>query len=60
MSPVVDPLGYLRDPNFLAFTSDAEIGDIKKTRLLLKSVIQMNPKHLAGWIAAARRVRVSK
>jgi len=35
-------------------SSDAEIGDIKKARLLLKSVINTNPKHAPGWIAAAR------
>jgi pre-mRNA-processing factor 6 len=51
---VVDPKGYLTDLNSLKVTSDAEIGDIKKARLLLKSVIQTNPKHPPGWIAAAR------
>ena len=32
----------------------AELSDIKKARLLLKSVITTNPKHAPGWIAAAR------
>jgi pre-mRNA-processing factor 6 len=32
----------------------AEIGDIKKARLLLTSMIQTNPKHGLAWIAAAR------
>jgi pre-mRNA-processing factor 6 len=34
--------------------SDAEVGDIKKARLLLRSVTTTNPKHGPGWIAAAR------
>lgn len=34
--------------------SEAEVSDIKKARLLLKSVITTNPKHAPGWIAAAR------
>lgn len=51
---VVDPRGYLTDLNSLKITSDAEIGDIKKARTLLGSVISTNPKHGPGWIAAAR------
>lgn len=51
---VVDPKGYLTDLKSMKITSDAEVGDIKKARLLLKSVIQTNPKHAPGWIAAAR------
>ncbi|KAK4762235.1 hypothetical protein SAY87_030119 [Trapa incisa] len=51
---VVDPKGYLTDLKSMKITSDAEISDIKKARLLLKSVIQTNPKHPPGWIAAAR------
>ena len=48
------PQGYLTDLNSMKVSSDAEIGDIKKARLLLKSVISTNPKHAPGWIAAAR------
>jgi len=51
---VVDPKGYLTDLKSMKITSDAEISDIKKARLLLKSVIGTNPKHGPGWIAAAR------
>ncbi|CAL5094896.1 unnamed protein product [Urochloa decumbens] len=50
----VDPKGYLTDLKSTKITSDAEISDIKKARLLLKSVTQTNPKHPPGWIAAAR------
>ncbi len=51
---VVDPKGYLTDIDSLKLSSDAEIGDIKKARTLLTSVISTNPKHAPGWIAAAR------
>eukprot|EP00614_Pseudopedinella_elastica_P016698 CAMPEP_0172649228 /NCGR_PEP_ID=MMETSP1068-20121228/241681_1 /TAXON_ID=35684 /ORGANISM="Pseudopedinella elastica, Strain CCMP716" /LENGTH=985 /DNA_ID=CAMNT_0013463579 /DNA_START=45 /DNA_END=3002 /DNA_ORIENTATION=- len=51
---VVDPKGYLTDLNSIKINSDAEVGDIKKARLLLKSVTSTNPKHGPGWIAAAR------
>ncbi|OIW15538.1 hypothetical protein TanjilG_16144 [Lupinus angustifolius] len=50
----VDPKGYLTTLKSMKITSDAEISDIKKARLLLKSVTQTNPKHPPGWIAAAR------
>ncbi|CAN6351044.1 unnamed protein product [Urochloa humidicola] len=50
----VDPKGYLTDLTSMKITSDAEISDIKKARLLLKSVTQTNPKHPPSWIAAAR------
>ena len=39
--------------------ADAEISDIKKARLLLKSVVNTNPKHAPGWIAAARLEEVA-
>ncbi len=51
---VVDPKGYLTDLHSIKISSDTDIQDIKKARLLLKSVIQTNPKHAPGWIAAAR------
>jgi len=51
---VVDPKGYLTDLKSMKISTDAEIGDIKKARLLLKSVISSNPAHAPGWIAAAR------
>ena len=51
---VVDPAGYLTSLSTLKVSSTAEISDVKKARLLLKSVIGTNPKHAPGWIAAAR------
>ncbi|KAF5765492.1 putative 43kDa postsynaptic protein [Helianthus annuus] len=56
---VVDPKGYLTNLKSMKITSFAEISDIKKARLLLKSVIQTNPKHPPGWIAAARLEEVA-
>ena len=51
---VVDPKGYLTSMNSQILKSDADIGDIKKARMLLGSVTTTNPKHAPGWIAAAR------
>mmetsp|Transcript_38634 Transcript_38634/g.114846 ORF Transcript_38634/g.114846 Transcript_38634/m.114846 type:complete len:937 (+) Transcript_38634:36-2846(+) len=56
---VVDPKGYLTDLNSVKVSTEAEIGDIKKARLLLKSVTQTNPGHGPGWIAAARLEEVA-
>jgi hypothetical protein len=41
-------------PRSMKITSATEVADIKKARLLLKSVITTNPHHGPGWIAAAR------
>ncbi len=51
---VVDPKGYLTSLSNTKIATNAEIGDINKARLLLKSVRDTNPKHGPGWIAAAR------
>merc|ERR1740130_2355587 len=48
---VVDPKGYLTDLNSIKISTEAEVGDIKKARLLLKSVTSTNPGHGPGWIA---------
>ena len=53
---VVDPKGYLTDLGQVKISSETEIGDIKRARTLLKSVINTNPKHSPGWVAAARLV----
>lgn len=50
----IDPKGYITELNSVALKTATEIGDIKKARLLLNSVITTNPKHAPGWIAAAR------
>ena len=33
--------------------TSAEIGDIKRARMLFDSLVKSNPKHAPGWIAAA-------
>ena len=33
--------------------TEAEIGDIKRARMLFDSLVKSNPKHAPGWIAAA-------
>eukprot|EP01132_Coremiostelium_polycephalum_P009987 gene9987-12241_t len=50
----VDPKGYLTDLKSKRIATDSEIGDIKKLRLLCKSIIQTTPKLPKGWIAAAK------
>lgn len=51
---VIDPKGYLTSLSSVKIASAAEVGDVNKARLLLKSVRDTNPKHAPGWIAAAR------
>lgn len=50
----VDPQGYLTSLASTTMSSNAEVGDINKARLLLKSVRDTNPLHAPGWIASAR------
>jgi pre-mRNA-processing factor 6 len=52
----VDPQGYLTSLASSSATTfnSADVGDISKARLLLKSVRDTNPKHGPGWIASAR------
>lgn len=50
----VDPQGYMTELNSIKVSSESEIADLKKARLLLKSMTSSNPKHGPGWIAAAR------
>jgi len=50
----VDKRGYLTDLQSLPFATGGDIGDFKKARLLLKSLIQSDPKNSFGWLAAAR------
>ncbi|KAJ7283920.1 PRP1 splicing factor, N-terminal-domain-containing protein [Mycena rebaudengoi] len=52
-STSVDPKGYLTSLNSVVLKSDAEIGDIKRARMLFDSLVKSNPKHSPGWIAAA-------
>lgn len=51
---VIDPKGYLTSLSNAKIATNAEVGDINKARLLLKSVRDTNPSHAPGWIASAR------
>ncbi|KAI9788928.1 MAG: hypothetical protein M1816_006493 [Peltula sp. TS41687] len=51
----IDPKGYLTSLTKSELKAgEVEVGDIKRVRVLLESVIKTNPKHPPGWIAAAR------
>ena len=51
----IDPKGYLTSlAKSQINEGEAQVGDIKRVRVLLESVIKTNPKHAPGWIAAAR------
>ena len=51
----IDPKGYLTSlAKSQISEGEAQVGDIKRVRVLLESVIKTNPKHAPGWIAAAR------
>ena len=51
----IDPKGYLTSLSQTELKAgEVEIGDIKRVRSLLESVIKTNPKHAPGWIAIAR------
>ncbi|KAG6902409.1 hypothetical protein C0995_000335 [Termitomyces sp. Mi166 len=52
-STSVDPKGYLTSLDSVIIKSEAEIGDIKRARMLFDSLVKSNPKHAPGWIAAA-------
>nr|KAF6378878.1 hypothetical protein mMyoMyo1_009767 [Myotis myotis] len=56
---VVDPKGYLTDLNSMIPTHGGNINDIKKARLLLKSVRETNPHYPPAWIASARLEEVT-
>lgn len=56
---VVDPKGYLTDLQSMIPTHGGDINDVKKARLLLKSVRETNPNHPPGWIASARLEEVT-
>ena len=49
-----DPKGYLTSLSRNTTQTAEQVGDIKRVRELLESVIRTNPKHGPGWIAAAR------
>lgn len=56
---VVDPKGYLTDLQSMIPQYGGDVNDVKKARLLLKSVRETNPNHSPGWIASARLEEVT-
>ena len=51
----IDPRGYLTSLTKSELKAgEIPVGDVKRVRVLLESVIKTNPKHGPGWIAAAR------
>lgn len=56
---VVDPKGYLTDLQSMIPTYGGDINDVKKARLLLKSIRETNPNHPPAWIASARLEEVT-
>ncbi|CAA17050.1 U4/U6 x U5 tri-snRNP complex subunit Prp1 [Schizosaccharomyces pombe] len=55
----IDPKGYLTSLNSMVPKNANDLGDIRKARKLLQSVIETNPKHASGWVAAARLEEVA-
>ena len=51
---VVDPSGYLTDMQSMLPSYGGDIQDVKKARLLMKSVRETNPKQPQAWIGSAR------
>ncbi|CBY20302.1 unnamed protein product [Oikopleura dioica] len=51
---VVDPTGYLTDMQSMLPSYNGDIQDVRKARLLLKSVRETNPKQPQAWIGSAR------
>ena len=50
---MVDTKGYLTDLKSAMPKAVGDLGDIKKGRMLLKSVRETNPKNAKAWIASA-------
>jgi pre-mRNA-processing factor 6 len=51
---VVDPTGYLTGLDTVAGLNPAEVGDVKRGRALMKSMIASNPSNALAWVSAAR------
>ncbi|GAA98462.1 uncharacterized protein L969DRAFT_87027 [Mixia osmundae IAM 14324] len=58
-STTIDPKGYLTSLDSIIHKTQAEIGDTKKGRTLLQSLIKTNPSHAPGWIAASELEKVA-
>ncbi|OWK60397.1 Pre-mRNA-processing factor 6 [Lonchura striata] len=56
---IVDSKRYLTDLNSMIPTHGGDTSDIRKARLLLKSVRETNPHHPPAWIASAQLEKVT-
>lgn len=50
----VDPKGYLTSLSGFAIPSTTEVGDIRRVRPLLESLVKTDPREPRGWIGLAR------
>jgi len=50
----VDPKAYETDLNALSGNLNADIADFQKARKLYASLVNSDPKNIAGWMGAAR------
>ena len=50
----MDPSGYLTSMQSMLPSYGGDIQDVKKARLLMKSVRETNPKQPQAWIGSAR------
>jgi len=49
----VNKEGYITDLQSLKVSTDSEINDLKKAKLLMKSIRKTNPNSAHGWISSA-------
>ena len=54
LSTSINRKDYIIDLNSIVLKSEAEIGGIKRARMLFDPLAQSNPKYAPGWVAAAR------
>lgn len=52
--PSIDPSGYLTEMSQIPTYTEEEVSDLKKARMLLKSLVSTNPENAASWLAYAR------
>ena len=50
----VDKTGYLTGLNSQVVNTQADIGDFKRARKLMKNLVNVDPKNANGWISVAR------
>lgn len=59
-STSIDPKGYLTSLATLSSESNIELGDIRRVRPLLESLVKAEPKDPRGWIGLARLEEIAK